>query len=142
MNWLSILTGPFSAIAEKIGDYQIKKQEHKENGARRTHELREAKHTAQVDRVKRGDKAEMDYDRVAQENARNSIVDELMIVWVLGIVTLLFIPDYATTAKDGFKALSEVPMWFQFVVLGGFISKLGLRFMFAKSAKFSKILKQ
>lgn len=142
MSWHSFITGPFTAIAEKVGDYQIKKQENIENKARRTHELEEARHTAKVDRVKREDSAEMDYDRVAQENARNSIADELMIAWVLCIVTLLFIPATAEIAKAGFVSLSEVPMWFQFVVLGGFISKLGLRFMFAKTSKFSSILKQ
>lgn len=141
MGWFSMLTGPLTAIVDKVGDYKIKKQEHKENKARRTHELEEARHQSTVDKVKRDDKTEMDYDRMAQENARNSIMDEVMIIWVLTIVSLLFFDGTKETAQAGFKALADVPMWFQMVVLGGFISKLGLRFMFANTNKFAKILK-
>jgi hypothetical protein len=136
-----MLLGPFTAIIDKVGDYKIKKQENKEHKSRRTHELAEAKHSAQVDRVKRNDNTEMDYDRIAQENAKVSIVDELMITWVLCIVTLLFIPGTSEEALAGFKALEQVPVWFQLIVVGGFISKLGLRFLFSGRTLFGKIVK-
>ncbi len=141
MGFFSTLASPITAIIDKVGEYKLNKQEHKENGRRRTHELKEARHTADVERVKRGDKTEMDYDRVAQENARNSIADELMIAWVLTIVTLLFIPGTSETAIDGFKALEKVPTWFQLVVVGGFISKLGLRFLFSGRSLFGGLVK-
>ncbi len=83
----------------------------------------------------------MDYDRVAQENAKNSIADDLMIIWVLGIVTLLFIPEYSELAKKGFTSLGEVPIWFQLIVIGGFISKLGLRFLFSGRSLLGKVIK-
>jgi hypothetical protein len=140
MGW-NILLAPFTSIIDKLGDYQIKKQENKENKSRRTHELEEAKHTAKVDRLKRNDNTEMDYDRIAQENAKVSIVDELMITWVLTIVTLLFIPATSEDALAGFKALEQVPTWFQLIVVGGFISKLGLRFLFSGRTLFGKIVK-
>jgi hypothetical protein len=134
------LLSPLTAIVNKVGDYKIKKQENKANVVRRTQELEEAKHVAKVDKVKRGDVAEADYDRIAQENARNSIVDELMILWTLTVVTLLFIPYTAPTAIAGFKALEEAPVWFQLIVVGGFISKLGLRFLFSGRSLFGKMV--
>jgi hypothetical protein len=138
MAWYSKLLSP---IVDVVGGYFKEKQRNKAVKTQRKDELTSAKHSAYVARVKRGDVAEADYDRIAQENARNSVADELMITWVLTIVTLLFIPATAQYATAGFKSLAEVPLWFQLVVLGGFISKFGLRFMFAKTDKFTKILR-
>ncbi len=142
MDFLSLLSGPISALVEKFGDYKIKGQENKENKSRRLHEFEEAKHLAKVDRIKRGDVAEMDYDRLAQENAKNSIIDEIMIAWVLVLVTLLFIPATAPYAITGFTVLSaETPVFFQTIFVGIFVSKLGLRFLFSGRTLFGKTVK-
>lgn len=130
MAWYSILAKPFTAIVEGVSTYQTQKQINKESKQRRADELEEAKHSAKVEKVKRGDITERDYDLAAMNNAKESIMDEVMITWVLCIVTLLFIPATAPYALAGFTALAQVPTWFQLIVVGGFISKLGLRFLF------------
>lgn len=141
MAWYSVLAKPFTAIIEGVSDYSKGRQKIKADKARRKDELEDAKHLAQVERVKRGDITERDYDQIAQENARNSLMDEIMIVWVLMIVTLLFIPATAPYAIAGFAALNSVPLWFQLIVVGGFISKLGLRFLFSGRSLFGKVVK-
>lgn len=98
---------------------------------RRKHELQAAIEQAAIDRTKRKDDTEANYDLIAQENARNSSIDEIMIFWVLCIVSLMFIPNMQPYVISGFGALDKhVPLWFQLVFVGGFISKLGLRFLF------------
>jgi len=122
---------------------KIKRRELKDtakiSAQRRDQELTQAKHNAKVDRIKRADNAETSYDRIAQENARETYIDEILIIWVLTIVTLMFIPDMQPYVIKGFKALDEhVPVWFQLVFVGCFISKLGLRFLFKGRTLFGK----
>lgn len=111
------------------------KEQAKIDKAKRDDEFKQIKHESDVEKVTRRDTAETNYDLVAQQNARESIIDELMIAWVLGIVTMIFVPEYQPYIINGFKALQEyVPYWFQLVFCGAFISKLGLRFLFSKGA--------
>ncbi len=133
------LIGP---IVNSVGGYFTARQTAKAAKALRKDELAAAKHNAQVQRIERGDVAEASYDRIAQENARSSYIDELMIIWVFVIVTLLFIPATAPYAVAGFKTLStQVPIFFQTVFVGAFISKLGLRFLFSGRSLFGKVVK-
>lgn len=141
MSWLSLLAKPFTAVIEKVGDYKLQKQENKEHGARRTHELAEAKHSATVDRVKRQDKAETNYDLLAMQQKRDTFMDEVLILWTLAIVTLLFIPATATTALAGFTALEKAPLWFQLVFIGCYVSTLGIRFLFSGRGVLGKVVK-
>ena len=128
--WLN----PIGNLFEGIGNYFTTKQSNK-------HDLLMAKHNARVARIERGDNAETDYDLIVLQNAASSIVDELMICWVLGVVTLLFIPAYSATAALGFVALAKVPVWFQTIFVGAFISKLGLRFLFSGRTLFGSKVK-
>lgn len=105
----------------------------------RKDKLTEAKETAAIKRVQSQDQNIADYDRIAQENARTSIIDEIMIVWVLSIVTMIFVPSMQPYVIEGFKSLEEhVPIWFQLVFIGCFIAKLGLRFLFSTRRLFGK----
>lgn len=137
MAWWNILT----PIVQTVGGIVQTHQQAKSDKSRRTDELKEAKHKAVVDRITRGDETERDYDMVAQENARNSIMDEIMIFWLLIMVTCLFIPYTAPYAVAGFEMLGTVPTWFQTVFVGAYISKLGLRFLFSGRTLFGQKLK-
>lgn len=128
--WLN----PIGNLVEGIGKYFTTKQSNK-------HNLLMAKHNARVARIERGDNAETDYDLIVLQNAASTIMDELMIAWVLVIVTLLFIPATSATAALGFIALAGVPVWFQLIFVGAFISKLGLRFLFSGRQLFGSKVK-
>lgn len=99
--------------------------------ALRSDELDQAKHSAAVSRITNTDKTIADYDLIAQENARHSIVDDILVFWVIGVVSLMFVPDMQPYMIKGFDALNKAPVWFQTLIVGSFISKLGLRFLFS-----------
>lgn len=130
LSWLN----PIGKLVEGVGNYFTTKQSNK-------HNLLMAKHNAKVARIERGDKAETDYDLIVLQNAASTIIDELMIAWVLVIVTLLFIPSTSAVAAAGFIALGNAPIWFQTVFVGAFISKLGLRFLFSGRQLFGQVVK-
>lgn len=131
--------GYFTMSKTKKEELKQIKEKSKVNSLRLKDELNVAKERAKIERVARNDNIESNYDMIAQENARNSIVDEVMIFWVLCIITLIFIPDMQPYVISGFKALEDhVPVWFQTVFVGAFISKLGLRFLFSGRTLFPK----
>jgi hypothetical protein len=113
--------------AKKIKAQSVAKKQERDD------ELESARHAAKIKKMARDDKTESDYDLMALENARTSIMDEVMITYILVIVAMIFIPSTQQTVIDGFKALTEhTPVWFSTIFVGAFISKLGLRFMFGK----------
>lgn len=128
MTWFSTLLGP---LINGVGNYLKAGQELKAKRLERKDELELLKHKAKIARIERGDNTERDYDLVVLQNAASTIIDEVMIIWTLSIVTCLFIPSLAPYALEGFKQLEQVPMWFSLIVVGAFISKLGLRFLFS-----------
>lgn len=133
-----LLAAPFTSIVEGIGGYFSKGQEIKANREKRTDELEQTKHLAEIERIKRGDVAESDYDLMAMEASKATFIDEIMVLWMLAVVTALFIPTISATALLGFAALEQVPLWFQTVFVGCFIAKLGLRFLFSGRTLFGK----
>jgi hypothetical protein len=144
--FFTALAKPFTAVVEGVSSYANNRQAIKAKKAERADRILEAKTTAKIERVKRGDKAETDYDMQVLQNSISSIADELMIIWVLAIVTLLFIPvsvcaTCSVGAVAGFTVLATVPTWFQLLVVGAFISKLGLRFLFSGRNLFGGIVK-
>lgn len=140
MSW-DFFSAPFTAIINGISGYFGRSQEIKENQNRRDDELAETLHLAEIERIKRGDETERDYDIMAMENAKASWIDEIMVLWILGIVTALFIPSLSAIAITGFNTLTLVPVWFQTVFVGCFIAKLGLRFLFSGRTLFGSKVK-
>lgn len=138
MAWYSTLLSP---LVSTIGGYFKDKQKNKADKSKRKDELTQAKHEASVERIKRGDKAEADYDRIAQQAKKNTMMDEILILWTLVIVTLLFIPATAPIATAGFVALGTAPVWFQLIFIGCYISTLGLRFLFSGRTLLGKVVK-
>jgi len=126
------VVGYFTMSKEAKNKIKSIKETAKVNKVKRADDLIAAKEQAQIDKTIRNDNAETGYDLIALENAKVSFFDELMIGWVLCIITMIFIPSMQPYVINGFKALDEhVPTWFQLVFVGGFISKLGLRFLFS-----------
>ena len=130
LSWLN----PIGKIVDGVGSYFTDKQKFKA-------EITLAKHTAKVARIERGDATERDYDMQVLQNAATTIMDEVLIVWVLVIVSMLFwSPATAAIAIAGFTALSTAPVFFQIIFVGIFVSKLGLRFMFTGRNLFGKLM--
>lgn len=138
MNWFSQIFSPFLGA---IGDYFKHKQELKATERQYEFQLKQAQFEADAARIARGDTIESDYDKLVLQQSMSTIIDEIMIMWVLGIVTCLFIPSLAPYAVAGFVQLETVPLWFQLIFVGCFIAKLGLRFLFSGRTLFGKEIK-
>lgn len=138
MAWFTTLLSP---LIGGVGDYFKDKQQIKAKQKERKDELELLKHQASIERVKQGDLTERDYDLLVLKQSASTVIDEVMIIWVLGLVTCLFIPTLAPYALAGFTALSSVPVWFQTIFVGCFIAKLGLRFLFSGRTLFGKKVK-
>lgn len=130
-----------SSIIDGVVDIFKSRQEIKAKQREREDGLEQAKFEADVEKIKRGDQVEADYDLKAQENAQHSIIDEVMILWLMGLVTCLFIPALAPYAVAGFTTMGMIPDWVQVLFVGCYISKLGLRFLFSGRKLFGKEVK-
>lgn len=129
------------ALFNGIANYFTNRQNLKAQAAERKNEIEILKQQARIERIKNGQIAEKDYDLLVLSQSASTMIDEIMILWVLAIVTCLFIPNLAPYAIQGFHALSQVPMWFQTVFVGCFIAKLGLRFLFSGRPLFGQTVK-
>ena len=138
MAWYTTLLSP---LVDGIGGYFKEKQQIKAKQRERKDELELLKHQASIERVKQGDLTERDYDLLVLKQSASTIIDEIMIIWVLTLVTCLFIPTLAPYAIAGFTALGTVPVYFQLIFVGTFIAKLGLRFLFSGRTLFGKKIK-
>ena len=148
MPYITIISDLINGVKDYFMlDKETRAQQRKDDAKYRANEreradrLKEAQALAEVARIERGDVTERDYDMQAQRNAEKTIIDDIMIFWVLGVVTCLFIPALAPYAIAGFAALAGVPYWFQVIFVGCFIAKLGLRFLFSGRTLFGKVIK-
>jgi len=120
---------------------QLIKEQAKIDDVKRDQELKQSEHNAKVKRLAQNDSVEANYDLTALKQSSLTFIDEFMILWVFTIISLLFIPSLQHYAIDGFIAMQKyVPVWFQVVFVGSFISKLGLRFLFSKRTLFGKVV--
>ena len=140
MNPLEALGKPLEAVVNGVSNYVGKRQERKAKKEQRKDELAQAKHQAQVERIKDKHKATTDYDLQVLENSKTTVMDEVLIFWVMALVSMCFFPVTAAWASAGFATLATLPLWFQLIVVGSFISKLGLRFLFTGRSLFGKVV--
>lgn len=131
MGWWTALLSPITSV---ITNHQNNKAAEKQ----RKDELERARHEAKVDRIKRGDETESDYDLEALKQSKNSWADELLIIWLLVIVSLVFIPSLQPFVIAGFEALNTLPYWVEICLVGAFASKLGLRWLISGRTLFNR----
>ena len=78
-----------------------------------------------------GQTQEYNLDMVAMKQMEKSFTDDLMIALLLAPVVMAFI-GYAEEVKAGFKAFESMPDWFQWLVIGVYVVKFGLRGLLSK----------
>jgi len=93
-------------------------------------DLKKARLTADIRRIENQDNADADYDQKVLDNRKYTIMDDLLIVFWLGIFIMHFIPNYAPKMAAGWSAIGKAPWWFQFGMLGILVSTLGLMRLF------------
>ena len=78
-----------------------------------------------------GQTQEYNLDMVAMKQMEKSFTDDLMIALLLAPVVMAFI-GYAEEVKAGFLAFESMPDWFQWLVIGVYVVKFGLRGLLSK----------
>ena len=93
-------------------------------------DLKKARVKADIKRIENQDNQDADYDQKVLDNRKYTIMDDLLIIFWLGIFLAHFIPEYASKMAAGWTAIGKAPWWFQFGMLGILVSTLGLMRLF------------
>ena len=124
MNWLSLLAGAPQAVA----DYFKTRAERKSIEAIRSMELQDALHERQIDLIKQGLHADMQWEMAMAQQAAASWKDEYTLLVVSVPAVMAFIPGLAQYVAAGFAALSDTPAWYQLVLISLFLATVGIRY--------------
>lgn len=122
-------------IVKAVGGWAERREQRKQVQAEGKIKVRQAKINYEVARyeAKARHAAEQeandaDYDLQVLRNREHSIADEFLITTVVAIWIMHYIPSMQPYMAGGWEAMgyAGVPWWFEFVLVGVFVSTLGL----------------
>jgi hypothetical protein len=128
---LAIVEKLLSGVTGPVADYFKARAEQKSRERIRQMELKDAIHTRQMELIKEGLHADMNWEMEFARQAASSWKDE----YTLGVVSVPALLAFVRTdwldgpaiVADGFKALSDTPMWYQTVLISLFLATVGIR---------------
>lgn len=91
-----------------------------------------AKAEAEVEMAKNGQQQEYDLDRIATEDMKKSLKDEIVMAIFYAPLIMSFIPMLAPYALEGFTILKQLPEWYMYLVVGITVVTMGMRGMLTK----------
>lgn len=115
-------------ITTPVVEYFNTRQEIKSKEKIRQMELKDAIHQRQIELIREGLHADMNWEMEFAKQAASSWKDEYTLIVVSIPAILAFIPAGAPIVSDGFKALSETPMWYQGLLISLFLATVGIRY--------------
>lgn len=136
MDWLksvfSFLTDP---IADLTGGYRERKRiaaEMAADVARAENNFKIAQFSAKAKRLEQVEQNDADYDLLVLKNRDKTIMDEVIILFFLGLFICHFIPAMQPYMQKGWQAMGYkgAPWYFEFVIVGIAVSTLGLMRLF------------
>jgi len=123
MKWLDLITG----IPDKIGEYFIRKQEIKAQDRQQERALKQALHERQIDLIKQGLHADMQWELEMAKQAASSWKDEYVLLLVSIPAIMCFIPGLDVYVHRGFEAISKMPGWYQITFVSVLLATYGIR---------------
>ena len=136
MGWLktlvSFITDP---IADLTGGYVERKRiaaEMAADVARAENNFKIAQFEAKAKRCMQAEQNDADYDFLVLKNRDKTIMDEVIILFFLGLFVCHFIPTMQPYMHKGWQAMGYggAPWYFEFVIVGIAVSTLGLMRLF------------
>ena len=124
--WASIISG----VSRLVTGYQTnksKKNEQKFELERLDHEARVGSANAVLELAKQGKMQDFNLDKIAMQNMKSSLKDELVLIIFLMPLVLAFIPSMAVHVERGFKVISEMPQWYVAIIIGMVVVIYGMR---------------
>jgi hypothetical protein len=120
------------SVTEPVVAYLNTRQELKSKERIRKLELQEAIHQRQVDLIKEGLHADMNWEMEFAKQASSTWKDEytLIVVSIPAILAFIRIPglDGPGIVTHGFEALSATPGWYQIMLVSIFFATYGIRY--------------
>lgn len=121
MNPLALL-GP---IISSVGDYFTSRQQIKAAKVERKDELKKLDLESKLESIKRGEELDMKLDGDSRNSA--GLMDDISFYIFLAPAVLAFFPGMVDHVVAGFKALEQVPMWYQYALGMMLVSVWGYR---------------
>lgn len=133
--WGGLIGKVVDGVATVTTSYNARKQAKQEGAvtlAMKKMELKFAKIERKIGVVRQKEQNDSDYDMQVLRNRQTTWADEVLIVITLGIWLMHFIPQTQPYMASGWEAMgyNGVPYWFEFVIIGIFVSTLGLMRLF------------
>ena len=135
----AFLGGLASSIVKGVDGFVSRRQERKSMEAKGKLEILQskidfkvAKWQARASRLAVKEQNDASYDMQVLKNREHSYADEFLIGMMMLLFLMHFIPYMQPYMVDGWQAMgyTGVPWWFEFVMVGIFVSTLGLMRLF------------
>ena len=135
--WKDLLTSLFSIIKDPIAELSKRKTistKAKMEVAMLNAEAKVERAKVAIELIKAGQFIEADWDSKAQEAAKTSWKDELLMILLFSPVLMLFLsaflpPEFQQQIIEGVNALESFPRWYVCLLIGIVASVFGLRWM-------------
>lgn len=128
---LAIVEKILGGVAAPVVDYFKARAENASKERLRKMELKDAIHVRQVELIKEGLHADMNWELEMAKQAGSSWKDEytLLVVSIPAILAFVRTPwlDGPAIVTAGFASLSDTPMWYQTVLVSLFLATVGIR---------------
>lgn len=136
MGWIKTLVEFFTnPVADLTGSFRERKRiaaEMAASVATAEMNLKIAQFNAQAKRCELVEQNDADYDLIVLRNRDKSKMDEVIILFFLGLFICHFIPAMQIYMAQGWQAMgyTGAPWYFEFVIVGIAVSTLGLMRLF------------
>ncbi|MEZ7277238.1 hypothetical protein [Pseudoalteromonas sp. 68 DY56-GL68] len=136
MGWLKTLIAFITdPIADLTGGYVERKRiaaEMAADVARAENNFKIAQFEAKAKRCMQAEQNDADYDLLVLKNRDKTFMDEIIILFFLGLFICHFIPAMQPYMQKGWQAMGYkgAPWYFEFVIVGIAVSTLGLMRLF------------
>jgi hypothetical protein len=128
MNPLDVVTG----LVKPIGDYFTRRSELKAAERQQQAAIQAAKVERQIELIKAGQTADMNWEMEFAKQASSSWKDEYTLLIVSIPAILCFVKtksfDGPAIVKAGMEALSNTPLWYQIMFGSIFLATYGIRY--------------
>ena len=95
-------------------------------------DIKKAKAIAATKMAESGQTQDYDLDRLAMEQMGTSWKDEFILIIFVAPMIMSFIPAYKDHALAGFIVIAQMPLWYQYTVIGMVVVIYGLRGLLVK----------
>ena len=125
---MSVLTTILGSLTAPVADYFKRRAELKAEDRQQERALKAAINERQVDLIKQGLTADMNWEMEFAQQARSSWKDEYTLLVVSIPAVGSFVPGFSKYIAEGFTALSTTPVWYQIMLCSIFFATYGIRY--------------